>query len=115
MSTAIKKDHYGRYYPEISYSYNIEGKKFESRKISFSDILPGSCERAHEILVPFQLDTDVKVFVKPGKPRVSCLIPEKVNSNTYMAVGAGIFLILDAIGLYVLSSIIVNGNPFEGK
>jgi hypothetical protein len=99
------------YYPEVQYTYAVNGISYESEGISFA---PGeslnSREEAQTIINKYPRNSKVKVYYKPDNPKLSALKSGYINSTLIFWVifgpimlGGGVVLLLGAFGIIPLN------------
>lgn len=94
------KDGKSQYEARINYSYEINGKKYNSTKISTSGSYSGSnMTKAKEFVAAYPNGKTVDVFYDPEVPDSAALIPGPRLSDFALA---GVPLIFLVIGLLVL-------------
>lgn len=98
------KDGKSQYDARINYSYEVDGKKYNSTKINTSGSYSGSnITKAKELVNDFPAGKTVDVFYDPEVPDSAALKPGVSGGDIAMAAFPLIFLI---IGLLVLFNII---------
>jgi len=84
---------YGKvYHYEIRYGYEVDGHRFESDAVSFSDASAKSRNMADEYVKKYPVGSSVTVFYEDGNPSFAVLEPE--NKDSGFLIGCGILLAL---------------------
>jgi hypothetical protein len=98
------KEGKSQYDARINYSYEVEGKKYNSTKIySSGSYSGGNITKAKELVAEFPANKTVDVFYDPELPESAALKPGVSGNDVLMAAVPLIFMI---IGLVVLTGIL---------
>lgn len=77
----------------ISVTYNVNGEKYECRKLTWGAFSPGSMESYSYFGVLYKNHTPVDVYYDPQYPQNSVLLPQ-VNGDDYAyQIGIGFFIV----------------------
>lgn len=92
-----------RYVPVISYSYEVAGRMYDGKRVSFgSDVDFGSRQKAMDYLAEYPPDAEVNVYYNPDKPNESVL--QQVARKTTVGLVIGIVLLAVMLCLVCLMS-----------
>ena len=98
------KDGKSQYDARINYSYEVDGKKYNSTKIySSGSYSGGNITKAKKLVDEFPVGNTVDVFYDPEVPESAALKPGVSGNNILMAVFPLIFLL---IGLAILTGML---------
>jgi len=90
-----------RYEPVVRYTYEVDGKIYEGRQITFgSGVDFGSRQKADEFLADYPVDAEVNVYYNPEKPGEAVL--QQVASKTTVGLVIGIVLVAITLCLVCL-------------
>ncbi len=91
--TAQEHDEVVRYMPLVRYTYEVDGKIYESRQITFgSGVEFSSRQKAADYLAEYPLDAEVSVYYDPEKPSEAVL--KQVAHKTTVGLVIGIVLVV---------------------
>ncbi|NNF98209.1 MAG: DUF3137 domain-containing protein [Desulfobacteraceae bacterium] len=76
-------------YAKIAYEYRIDGQKFESKKISFSQ----TSGNAKQVVDRYRKGTSVRVYYNPDKPKQAVLVAGNSGLNVVPFIFAGVFVL----------------------
>jgi len=79
-------------YAKIVYEYTVDGKRFESNKISFSVFT----DNPRKLVSQYPKGKSVRVYYHPEKPNHSVLVPGAADANYAPYIFAGVFIMLGA-------------------
>ena len=82
------------YVPEVAYRYEIEGRKYQARRVFLSDTGFSRRRRAQDVVARYPRGAGVAVHYDPARPKRACLEPVQRESR---ALGAAGLLIATAI------------------
>lgn len=90
--------------PRVSYRYTVQGREYESVRITFSDQKSSSYQRTKDFVDLYPLNGDAEVFYDPSDPAQSVLIQggePKSASGWYFGLGiVGAFFGVIAVGFF---------------
>jgi len=97
-------------YAKIAYQYDVDGKHYESTKISFSS--SSSSENAEKIVSRYPKGKTVNVYYNPEKPKQAVLVPGNSSINYVPYIFAGVFILLGmGMGSMLRKQTMALGNP----
>lgn len=95
------------YYPDISFSYNIDGVDYTSTAFNPNELIARSMmgkKAAERKIRTFPRGTPIKVYYKPNDPKKAIIDPGITLNSMFFLAGAGmcffIFLIFTPIGIF---------------
>jgi len=115
VSNQVRKKHVDtddsfriEYIPEIRFEYQVNGETFTGKRIAFgSDPNFGSQRKAEEFLIPYPVDSTVKVFYNPEKPKEAVLTQTMRKMTAFLIVGI-VLIVMMVCGLCLISFGLIN-------
>ena len=110
---SITHDEDGRqtvsYYPEVEYTYEVNGQDFTSKRLSFGGLVTRKT-RAEVVthLTQYPVDSTLLVYHNPQNPREAVIERTSAGAKWALVVGVIISIIAACIGLVMLISLVRN-------
>jgi hypothetical protein len=88
------------YKPVVTYKYTVNGREYESDRISYPSPHSGGMEEAKAFISKYPINSSVKVYYDPGNPS-SASLTNSINGDD-LRVSITLFFIMGAIAVFLL-------------
>ena len=85
---------------DFAYEYEVEGRRFQGRRVTFSDHVSKTPHNLERVLEEFRQASHVRVFYDPKHPQRSVLLPGPTFANYTMLLTTSAFFL---VGFYLFN------------
>jgi len=103
VETGTGSDRSISYRPDIRYSYQVEGREYQSSRIGVTTGTSYSYRIAQKILRKYPKDLEVDVYYKPGEPSYA-ILNTGVRASEILLAASMLFFVM--LGLLILFNVI---------